>query len=270
LGRAEGGATLFPVQYYKKTAYLSQSQQLYKQMMLIAGFDKIFEIGPSFRAEKSHTGRHLTEFTQLDFEMSFINDEDDVLKVLERLFVFMCEAVKKDCAPQLELLGVTLDVPKLPFPRVTHDEAKELLTAAGIALEEDGDLGSEAERKLGDLVKEKYGTEAYFLTKWPYAIKPFYIMTDGETSRGFDFEFRGEELSSGGQREHRHDVLLKQIAGKGLKVEDFAFYTTPFQYGAPPHGGFGLGIDRVTKKILGLDNIREAVLFPRDPERLVP
>ncbi len=267
---AEGGATLFPVVYYDKKAYLSQSQQLYKQMMLAAGFEKVFEIGPTFRAEKSHTTRHLTEFTHFDFEMAYIDDEDDVLKVLERGFVHVIKAVQKHCKDEIAVLGIKLDIPKLPFPRVTYKDALALLNAAGSKLKFGDDIGSEDEKKLGDLVLKKYKNSAYFLTKFPYLLKPFYIMTDGDTSRGFDFEYRGLELASGGQREHRVEVLRKQIAGKGLKPNDFEFYLDAFKYGMPAHGGFGMGVDRLTQTILQLDNIREAVLFPRDPERVEP
>lgn len=267
---AEGGATLFPVVYYDKKAYLSQSQQLYKQMMLIAGFEKVFEIGPSFRAEKSHTMRHFTEFTQIDFEMSFINDEDDVLKFLERLFVHVCQTVNELCQEQLRMLGVTIDVPMLPFPRITVSKAIELLNEEGAKLPPDFDLGIEEEKKLGEIVRKKFKTDAYFITKYPATQRAFYIMNDNGVSRGFDFEYRGTELVSGGQREHRYPVLCKQIEGKGLVLKTFEFYTTPFKYGAPPHGGFGLGVDRLTMKLLNLENIREACLFPRDPERVVP
>jgi len=267
---AEGGATLFPVVYYDKKAFLSQSQQLYKQMMLAAGFEKVFEIGPTFRAEKSHTTRHQTEFTHFDFEMAYIDTEDDVLKVMERMFVHVLKEVEKNCRHELEMLGVKLDIPKLPFPRVTHKEAIELLNAAGSKLKQGDDIGSEDEKKLGELVEKKYKSSAYFITKFPFALKPFYIMTDGSLSRGFDFEYRGLELASGGQREHRHEVLKQQIKGKGLKPDDFEFYLDCFKYGIPSHGGFGIGIDRMIQTMLHLDNIREAVLFPRDPERLAP
>jgi len=266
---AEGGATLFSFDYYGKTAYLSQSQQLYKQAVLSSGFDKVFEIGPSFRAEKSHTTRHLAEFTHFDFEMAWINDFDDVLKVLERLFVAVCKDLNKNAKEELEALGVTIDVPKIPFPRVSFEEAVKLLNEAGKKLEGD-DIGTEEERVLGEIVKKKYKADAYFITKWPYSIKPFYIMTDGDISRGFDFAYKGVELASGGQREHRYDVLKNQIAGKGLKPEEFGFYLEPFKYGMPPHGGFGMGLDRLVQMILGLANVREAVMFPRDPERLSP
>lgn len=273
---AEGGATLFEVKYYDHKAYLSQSQQLYKQMMLMAGFERVFEIGPSFRAEKSHTMRHQTEFTQLDFEMSFIRDEDDVLSVLERMFMHVAKTVKEQCVAELAIIGTAIELPKFPFPRVTYAEAIGMLSQAGVQLKVGDDIGTEDERRLGGLVKEKYGADAYFITKYPWSQKPFYIMKDDavvegeQMSRGFDFEYFGDELVSGGQREHRAEILKEQIADKGLKVEQFDFYTTPFRYGAPPHGGFGMGIDRLTMKLLRLENVREAILFPRDPERLVP
>ncbi|MBI2041175.1 MAG: aspartate--tRNA(Asn) ligase [DPANN group archaeon] len=266
----EGGATLFQADYYGKKVFLSQSQQLYKQYLLAAGFDRVFEIGPSFRAEKSHTMRHLTEFTHFDFEMAFIKDEDDVLKVLEQWFVFLLKDLKVKCKKELELLGTALEIPKLPFPRVTYEECLKLLSTISVKLKFGNDIGTDDEKKVGELVKKKYKTNSYFITKYPFGLKPFYIMTDGEVSRGFDFEYEGEELASGGQREHRVDILTKQIKGKGLNPKDFEFYLMPFRYGMPPHGGFGLGIDRLIRYILKLENIREAVLFPRDPERLMP
>jgi aspartyl-tRNA synthetase len=267
---AEGGATLFPVVYYAKKAFLSQSQQLYKQMMLAAGFEKVFEIGPTFRAEKSHTTRHLTEFTHFDFEMAYIDSEEDVLGVIERMFVAVIKDVQKQCRAELSVLGVKIDIPQLPFPRIPYNDALEMLNAAGSKLKFGDDIGSEDEKKLGDLVSKKFKNSAYFLTKFPFSLKPFYIMTDGEASRGFDFEYRGLELASGGQREHRVEVMKQQINSKGLNPDDFEFYLDAFKYGIPPHGGFGMGIDRLTQTILQLNNIREAVLFPRDPERLEP
>jgi len=267
---AEGGATLFPVKYYDKKAFLSQSQQLYKQAILAAGFDKVFEIGPSFRAEKSHTTRHLTEFTHFDFEMAFIKDEDDVLKVLERLFVFVLEHVKKECAKELEILGVKIEVPRLPFPRINYAQGIKLAQEAGSKIKDGEDIGSEDEKLLGDVVKNKYKTDAYFLTKFPFSIKPFYIMTDENVSRGFDFEYKGEELVSGGQREHRHDILVRQMKEKGLNPKEFETYLQSFRFGIPSHGGFGMGVDRLVKNVLDLDNIREGVLFPRDTERITP
>ena len=267
---AEGGATLFPVVYYNKKAFLSQSQQLYKQMMLAAGFEKVFEIGPTFRAEKSHTTRHMTEFTHFDFEMAYIDDEDDVLKVMERMFVHVMDDVAKNCRADFETLGINPDIPALPFPRVPYRECIEMLNANGSRTKFGEDITSEDERILGKLVQRKYRNSAYFLTKWPTKIRAFYIMNEGELCRGFDFMYRGLELSSGGQREHRYEVLKQQIANNGMNPDNFEFYLDAFKYGIPTHGGFGIGVDRMVQMICQLDNIREAVLFPRDPERLEP
>ncbi len=267
---AEGGATLFPVVYYEKKAFLSQSQQLYKQMMLAAGFEKVFEIGPTFRAEKSHTTRHMTEFTHFDFEMAYIDDEDDVLKVMERMFVHVMKDVQKNCKDEVKTLGIKLDIPPLPFPRVPYAECIEMLRANGSKIKSGEDIGSEDEKKLGELVQKKHKNPAYFLTKWPTKVRAFYIMNDGEFCKGFDFMYRGLELSSGGQREHRVEILKKQMQERGMNPDNFEFYLDAFKYGIPPHGGFGIGVDRMVQMICQLDNIREAVLFPRDPERIQP
>lgn len=268
---AEGGAELFKFSYYDRDAYLSQSQQLYKQMLMASGFDGVFEIGPSFRAEKSHTKRHLAEFTQLDFEVAFVDSEEDVLGSLEDIFVEVLKRVKSECGAACSLLNAKVIVPKKPFPRIKHREAVRLLQEAGSSISDGEDIGSEDERKLGEIVKKAYGADAYFITEFPYGLKPFYITKKpGGVSSGFDFEYLGEEVASGGQREHRYEVLVEQIKEKGLNPEQFSFYLTPFRYGMPPHGGFGLGVDRLVKLILGLEDVKEAVLFPRTPERLVP
>ena len=260
---AEGGATMFALDYFGKKAYLSQSQQLYKQMLNIAGFDRVYEIGPSFRAEKSHTVRHLTEFTHIDVEFSFIKDEDDIFKLQEKLLVHILEHVKKNCEKELEMLDVKIDVPKLPFPRITYAECLKMLGKAK-------EIGQEEEKKLGDIVKEKFKTDVFFITKMPKKDVKFYCMVDKDVARYGDLEFKGNEISSGGQREHRYDILIKQIKEQKLNLKDFEYYTEPFKYGAPPHGGFGMGCDRLVQFILNLPNVREAVLFPRDTERLMP
>ena len=264
---AEGGATLFSLDYFGKKAYLSQSQQLYKQMMNIAGFDRVYEIGPSFRAEKSHTVRHVTEFHHIDVEFSFIKDEDDIFKLQENLLVYVLKYVKENCKKELELLGVDIEVPKIPFPRLTYKQCLEWLKKENVKASE---IGQEEEKKLGELVKKKYRTDAYFITKMPSQDVKFYCMVDGDIARYGDLEYKGNEMSSGGQREHRYNFLVKQIKAQGLNPKDFEYYTEPFKYGAPPHGGFGMGLDRLTQMILNLDNIREAILFPRDVERLKP
>ncbi len=268
---AEGGATLFELPYYGKKAYLAQSQQFYKQMMQISGFERVFEIGPSFRAEKSHTMRHLTEFSHIDVEMSFIKDEENILKIEEGLLVYVLKAVKKNCAKELKFLNVKIEVPKLPLPRVMHKEAVKMLEAAGCKIR-NGDIGTEEEKKLGELVKKKYKTDAFFLTKFPWNLDvcKFYSMRDGDFGRVADFEYKGQEISTGAQREHRHEVLAKQIKEKGLNPKDFEYYIEPFKAGCPPHSGFGMGLDRLTQFILNIPNIREVVLYPRDPERLTP
>jgi aspartyl-tRNA synthetase len=264
---AEGGATMFKFDYFGKRAYLSQSQQLYKQMLNIAGFDKVYEIGPTFRAEKSHTTRHITEFTHIDVEMSFIKDEDDIYKLQERLLVFILEHVRKTCERELRLLNVNIEIPKIPFPRIKYSEGLKLLEKAGIKSKE---IGQEEEVKLGEIIKQKYKTEFYFITKMPVKDVKFYCMQDGDEARYGDLEFKGNEISSGGQREHRYEILIKQIKDQKLNLKDFEYYTEPFKYGVPSHGGFGMGCDRLVQFILNIENIREAVLFPRDTERLMP
>ncbi len=269
---AEGGATLFGLPYFGKQAYLAQSQQFYKQLMQIAGFEKVFEIGPSFRAEKSHTMRHLTEFSHIDVELSFIKNEEDVLKVEENLLVYVLKTVKKDCKKELKFLGTEVEVPKLPLRRITNAEAIKLLNAEGVKTDPSGDIALEGEKKLGEIIKKKYGTVAYFLTKFPWNLDvcKFYSMREGDVGRVADLEYKGQEISTGAQREHRYEVLIKQIKEKGLNPKDFEYYTEPFRYSCPVEGGFGMGLDRLTQFILGITNIREVVLFPRDPERLTP
>jgi len=264
---AEGGATMFKLDYFGKKAFLSQSQQLYKQMLNIAGFDKVYEIGPTFRAEKSHTTRHISEFTHIDVEFSFIKDEDDVNKLQERLLVYVLEHVKKNCEKELKLLNVNIEIPKIPFPRIKYSEGLKLLEKAGIKAKE---IGQEEEIKLGEIIKNKFKTEVYFITKMPTKDVKFYCMRDGDEARYSDLEFKNNEISSGGQREHRYEVLIKQIKEQKLNPKDFEYYTEPFKYGVPPHGGFGMGCDRLVQFILNIENIREAVLFPRDTERLLP
>ncbi len=270
---AEGGATLFTVpDYYGKKAYLAQSQQFYKQMMQIAGFERVFEIGPSFRAEKSHTIRHLTEFSHVDVEMSFIEDVDDVLKIGEGLLAHVLACVKKNCSNELKLLGVENDILKLPVPRVTYSDAIKMLQKAGSKIKDGEDIGMGDEKLLGEAVKNKFKTDAYFLEKFPWKLDvcKFYSMREGNVGKVADFEYKGQEIFTGAQREHRIEFLKKQIKEKGLREKDFEYYTEPFKYGVPPHGGFGLGLDRLVQLILNLPNIREAVLFPRDTERLTP
>jgi aspartyl-tRNA synthetase len=266
---AEGGATLFPLIYYQKEAFLRQSPQLYKQMMMASGFDKVWEIGQVFRAEKFHTRRHISEYVSVDAEIAWIEGLEDVLEYSEKMVHHTLQGVAKDCKNELEFLGAKLNVPKLPFPRLSYDECLEMLKKEDIEVEWGEDLGDPQEAMIGKIM-EKRGHEWYFITKYPSKIKPFYIMMDGKSSMGMDLDFKGMEMASGGQREHRYDELVKVMKEKKMDPEKFEFYLNAFRYGMPPHGGFGLGSERLVQQIIGLDNVKEGILFPRTPDRLVP
>jgi aspartyl-tRNA synthetase len=266
---AEGGALLFPLSYFDQEAFLSQSAQLYKQYLACTNFERVFSVGQSWRAEPSHTTRHLSEFWQLDYEMAFIEDEDDVMNVTEGVFEYIIRTVVKRCQKQLKILGAKPVVPKLPFPRVEFKQVLEMLKKEGIDIRDGEDIPDYGEKKLGEIMLKK-GHAAYFITKYPRKVRAFYIMMDGPVSRGFDLDFMGLEMCSGGQREHRIDVLKKMLKEKGYDVSAFDFYLNIFKYGAPPHGGVGIGIERILTSLLGLSNIREAILFPRDTKRLIP
>ncbi len=271
---SEGGTDLFSVKYFDRDAYLAQSPQLYKQMMMATGLDRVFEVATYFRAEKHNTNRHLNEVTAFDLEMAFIEDEEDVMGVLEVAVRDIWQAVADENKAELALLDVTVKVPELPLPRVTYDEAVKLVNDSGKlakAMEWGEDLSSEAERILGGIMEER-GFEFYFITRYPEAIKPFYVNVEDGTplSRSFDLDHKGLEITSGAQREHNPAKLAARIAEKGLDASDFEGYLKAFRFGMPPHGGFGLGIDRLTMELLGLENVREGVLFPRDRTRLSP
>ena len=269
---AEGGATLFTTDYFGRRAFLSQSPQLYKQMLMSTGLDRVFEIAPAFRAEPSDTVRHVSEFTSFDGEVAWIRRQEDVLPFLEGAVDHAIERIQAGGKADLEVLQVSVDRPQLPFKRIRYEEALEILRDRGKKVRDGEDLDTESEKLLGQsLAKE--GHAIYFVTGYPTAIKPFYVMADPEDpgySRSFDLEYKGDEMASGGQREHRHDVLVQRMEEKGLKIENFEFYLRAFRYGMPPHGGWGFGLDRFVQKLLDLPNIREAILFPRDRTRLVP
>ncbi len=272
-GESEGGAEVFQVPYFGKKAFLRQDPQLHRELLVIAGFDKIYDIGPSWRAEKSHTSYHLCEHRTCAPEISFIRDETDTMRWQEKLFVETMKFVKDHCEKELKLLGVELTVPKTPFPELRFPKIYDILKEMGLKLKEGEDLNREAEELLSKYVKEKYGSDFYFINRFPWAIKPFYVMRvddDPKYARSVDLIYRGLELSSGGQREHRHEQLLKNMKEKGMKPENLSWFTDAFKFGAPPMGGFSIGIERLTEKLLDISNVREAVLFPRDPDRLVP
>jgi len=271
---SEGGTDLFEVKYFDRKAYLSQSPQLYKQMLMATGLDRVFEVATYFRAEKHKTVRHLNEITAFDAEMAFIEDEEDVMRVLETVVHRIWQAVHDRCGAELSTLGKEVRLQPTPFPRVPYDDAVQQVNATdrlGRPIEWGEDLSTEAEKVLGELMAAK-GHDFYFITGYPEAIKPFYAyVEDGSTvSRSFDLEYRGLEVTSGAQRQHDPAKLVKRIELKGLDPKEFADYLKAFRFGMPPHGGFGLGIDRLTMQVLDLPNVREAVLFPRDAERLTP
>ena len=269
----ESGANVFPILYFEREAFLAQSPQFYKQAAIIGGLERVFEIAPAFRAEKHHTVRHLTEYTSVDMEVGFIEGYEDVMEWVEKLIVYVLSSVKERCGNELKLLGKEIEVPRVPFPRVTMRKAYKLLEAEGIEVEYGEELDTEREKLFGKIIREKFGHEFVFLTEFPWKVRPFYTYrkdSEPEWTCSFDLIYRGTEIVTGGQREHRYEKLLENCREKGINPESVEFYLRMFRYGAPPHGGCGLGMDRLVMLLLGLANVREAALFPRDPERLEP
>ncbi len=272
---AEGGATLFELDYYGDEAFLAQSPQLYKQMLMGSGFERVFEIGPAYRAEDFATVRHTSEFISLDFEISFIESSADIMDMTSYMIIYAFEYVKKEGDDLLDDLGVELKVPDHPFKKIPYRECISILEDMGHEWEGEPDIGTEEEKILGKYVEEQFDTEFFFITEFPTQVKKntFYAMRkeyDPSLTTYFDLEYKGQELVSGGQREHRYSILVEQMEEVGLEEGDFESYLKPFKYGMPPHGGIGLGIDRLLQKMLDFENVREAILFPRDPERLEP
>lgn len=270
---SESGSDVFEVKYFDRNAYLAQSPQFYKQMAMASGFEKIFEVGPVFRAEKSFTSKHTTEFTGFDLEFSYIESFRDVMKLEEELLTYALEKVEKMYGEDIkELFGTEIIVPKTPFPVVTLKELYEGLEKDfGYTVDESekGDLTTEAERLSFDWVKKHYDHEFLFVTDYDAEKRAFYHMRDENgVPMGYDLIWRGVEITTGAQREHRYDVLKKQAEEKGL-AEDVKFYLDFFRYGCPPHGGFGLGVDRLTMLLLGL-HIKDAMFIFRGPNRLNP
>lgn len=270
---SESGSEVFEVSYFDRKAYLAQSPQFYKQMAMAAGFERYFEVGPVFRAEKSFTSKHATEFTCFDIEFSYIESFRDVMRFEAELLTEMLQKVKDKCGEQLkELYGMEIIVPQLPFPEVKlADLYKGLEEDFGFTVpdSEKGDLTTEAERLSYDWVKKHYGHEFLFITDYSPEKRAFYHMRDENgIPQGYDLIWRGVEITTGAQREHRYDILKKQAEEKGLS-EDVKFYLEFFRYGCPPHGGFGLGIDRLTMLLTGL-HINEAEFLFRSPKRLTP
>ena len=270
---SESGSEVFEVKYFDTKAYLAQSPQFYKQMAMSAGFGRIFECGPVFRAEKSHSRKHATEFTGFDIEFSGIDSFEDVMKLEEELLTYALKRVKEKYGDDIkEIFGVDVVVPSLPFPRIhLADLYKELETRYGLVVPEDekDDLSTEAEKLCKDFARDAYGHEFLFVTDYGARKRAFYHMRKDGIPQGYDLIWKGVEITTGAQREHRYDILKKQAEEKGLD-KDVAFYLEFFKYGCMPHGGFGLGLDRITMNLLELASIKEAMFIFRGPDRLTP
>ncbi|KAH0569909.1 Aspartyl-tRNA synthetase [Spironucleus salmonicida] len=279
-GASEGGASVFNVSYFKNEACLAQSPQLYKQMAISGGFQKVFEVGPVFRAESSHTHRHLCEFTGLDLEMEIQDNYREVLVFLDSLMKSIFKNVLHDCESEIETVRKQFDM-QMPEKLVWTEtpviidfrEGVKMLRESGFEQGDLDDLSTETERQLGKLVREKYGTDFYILDKFPMSIRPFYTMPDSQDenySNSYDMFIRGQEICSGAQRIHNAEFLLEQLSKKQIPIEPLASYINAFKYGCPPHGGAGLGLERIIMLMLGIQDCRQCCLFPRTPERLTP
>ncbi len=271
---SESGAELFEVKYFDRKAYLAQSPQFYKQMGMASGFERVFEVGPIFRANYSFTSRHDTEFTGYDAEISFIESHQEVMEEEQKAIRYVIEKLKENFGKEISAFyGRDLIVPRLPFPQITMKQAKEILAKLGVPSEKEGDLSPEEEKKLSDYILKKEGHEFLFVTEYPIEVRPFYHMrleTNPKLTKSFDLLWNGLEITTGAQREHRYDVLVAQVKEKGLTLKPIQFYLNFFKYGCPPHGGFGLGPSRMLMKVFNVGNVREVTYLYRGVKRLEP
>jgi len=274
---SEGGAELFTLEYFGQTASLAQSPQFYKQMAMAAGLDRVFEIGPAFRADPSFTPRHSTEFTSVDMEMSWVESHHDIMEFEEAWLHHILQTVKEKHGKETaETFGVEVLVPSLPFPKVTMEEAQTILREKGYTASAEtkkGDIDPQGERLLCEYAREKFDHEFIFITDYPIDVRPFYHMRKGDKpaeTKSFDLLWKWMEITTGAQREHRYDVLVKQATEKGVSLESIQFYLDFFKYGCPPHGGFGFGLARLLAAMLNQKSIREVVFLHRGPTRLIP
>ena len=268
----EGGSEMFTVNYFDRRSFLAQSPQFYKQMMVGAGFERVFEIGHAYRAELHNTWRHLNEYVSLDVEMGFIKDEYELMDLEEGFINYLYEHLNKTCKKELEMYKIELPQ-KVNIPRITLDKAHEILLEKYNKKSPLGNIDAEGEVLISKYVKEKYDCDFVFLTKYPVSKRPMYTMMDDEDknlTKSFDLIFDGLEITTGGQRIHDYEMLKENIIKFNLNPDDFDFYLETFKYGMPPHGGFAIGLERLTMKILKLSYIREAALVPRDMKRLTP
>jgi nondiscriminating aspartyl-tRNA synthetase len=268
----EGGSEMFTVKYFDSRAFLAQSPQFYKQMMVGAGFERVFEIGHAYRAELHNTWRHLNEYVSLDLEMGFIESEEDVMDLEESLLKYIFEHLRNTCEKELKLCNVELKEVK-KIPRITLTEAQEILLDKYNKKSPVGNIDAEGEALFSNYIKKTYDSDFVFLTKYPVSKRPVYTMPDENLegmTRSFDLIYKGLEITSGGQRIHDYEMLKRNMIEFGLNPEDFDFYLESFKYGMPPHGGLGIGLERLTMRILDLENIRQATLLPRDMKRILP
>jgi len=268
----EGGSEVFTVDYFGQRAFLAQSPQFYKQMMVGSGMERVFEIGAAYRAELHSTWRHLNEYMRLDLEMGFISDEHDIMDLEEKMMKHIVHKLESEYKEELDILKVEL--PKIDkIPRIPLEEAQDILIEKYGKKSPDGNIDGEGEKLICKYVKEKYGSEFIFLTDYPKSKRPLYTMpkeNNTEKTKSFDLIFRGLEITTGGQRIHNYSFLKERIVEEGIKPENMDFYLDTFKYGMPPHGGLAIGLERLTMMLLKLENIREATLFPRDINRIKP
>lgn len=274
---SEGGANVFTVSYFKDSAYLAQSPQLYKQMAIAADFDKVFTVGAVFRAEDSNTHRHLTEFVGLDLEMAFKYHYHEVLDTIGNTFTEIFKGLRDNYAREITAVGQQYNVEPFKFLepplKLEFADAVTMLREAGVSMDDEEDLSTPSEKLLGRLVKAKYDTDFYILDKFPLAVRPFYTMPDPNNpkySNSYDMFMRGEEILSGAQRIHDPEYLVERAKHHAIDISKIAAYIEAFRFGCPPHAGGGIGMERVVMLYLGLDNIRKTSMFPRDPKRLTP
>lgn len=274
---SEGGANVFPVTYFDRMAYLAQSPQLAKQMMICSDYPRVYEIGPVFRAENTNTHRHMTEFIGLDLEMQIQEHYHEVLEMMDGLFLHIFDGIRTKYSRELDIINAVYPFTPIKYSRPTHvitfTEGTKMLNEAGTKIGPLEDLGTAEEKQLGALVKEKYDVDFYILDKFPTAVRPFYTMpdpTDSNYTNSYDLFIRGEEIVSGSQRIHDAGMLEESAKSRGVTLSQIQPYLDAFKYGAPPHGGCGIGLERVVLFYLGLGDIRRACLFPRDPTRLSP
>lgn len=271
---SESGAELFKLEYFGKTAYLAQSPQFYKQMAMAAGLERIFEIGPVFRANPSFTSRHDTEFTSVDVEVSWVNSHEDVMELEENLLRYAISEVSASLGAEImELFGAEVVVPSVPFPRITLEDARRVLSARGHTINHKDDLDPEGERLLSEYIRETYGHEFVFVTDYPVGVRAFYhkrYSDRPDLTMSFDLLWKGLEVTTGAQREHRYEVLRQQAIEKGYALEPLQHYLDFFRHGCPPHGGFGVGLTRLLMIMLNRKNVREVTYMYRGPNRLTP